>query len=163
MILLEQQIKIIDMTERHIKEVAQIEKVSFPTPWPRQTFEFEIFYNELAEYMVALDGHKVVGYGGMWMVLNEAHITNVAVQPRYREMGIGRMLMLSLMQRAASLGADRMTLEVRPSNGPARDLYHSLGFVECGLRKGYYQDNDEDAIIMWRERLNEKYPNQSEV
>ncbi|MDA8096774.1 MAG: ribosomal-protein-alanine N-acetyltransferase [Desulforudis sp.] len=151
-------IKITDMTERHIKEVVQIEKVSFPTPWPRQTFEFEILYNELAEYLVALDGRKVVGYGGMWMVLNEAHITNLAVHPQYRGIGIGRMLMLSLMQRAVSLDADRMTLEVRPSNGPARDLYHSLGFMECGLRKGYYQDNNEDAIIMWREKLKGSNP-----
>lgn len=151
-------IKITDMTERHIKEVVQIEKVSFPTPWPRQTFEFEILYNELAEYLVALDGRKVVGYGGMWMVLNEAHITNLAVHPQYRGIGIGRMLMLNLMQRAVSLDADRMTLEVRPSNGPARDLYHSLGFMECGLRKGYYQDNNEDAIIMWREKLKGSNP-----
>ncbi len=156
--MLESMIKITDMTERHIKEVVQIEKVSFPTPWPRQTFEFEILYNELAEYLVALDGRKVVGYGGMWMVLNEAHITNLAVHPQYRGIGIGRMLMLSLMQRAVSLDADRMTLEVRPSNGPARDLYHSLGFMECGLRKGYYQDNNEDAIIMWREKLKGSNP-----
>ena len=155
---MESMIKITDMTERHIKEVVQIEKVSFPTPWPRQTFEFEILYNELAEYLVALDGRKVVGYGGMWMVLNEAHITNLAVHPQYRGIGIGRMLMLSLMQRAVSLDADRMTLEVRPSNGPARDLYHSLVFMECGLRKGYYQDNNEDAIIMWREKLKGSNP-----
>src|SRR5690554_3979938 len=123
---------IIDMDENHIDGVVMIEEESFPIPWPRQTFEFELLYNELAEYVVALAGERVVGYGGMWMVLNEAHITNIAVTPSYRRRGIGRRLLLGLIQRAVALGADRMTLEVRPSNQPARNLYRSLGFVDCG-------------------------------
>ncbi len=146
-------ILIVDMDESHIDDVVKIEEESFPIPWPRQTFEFELLYNELAEYVVALDGERVVGYGGMWMVLNEAHITNIAVTPSYRGRGIGRMLLLGLIRRAVALGADRMTLEVRPSNQPARNLYRSLGFVDRGRRKGYYQDNNEDAIIMWHENL----------
>lgn len=138
---------------QHLDQVLDIEVHSFPTPWPRQTFEFEIFYNDLAEYIVALVGAKVCGYGGMWMVLDDAHITNVAVHPVHRSQGIGRRLMLELMRRAVARGARRMTLEVRPSNHPARHLYKDLGFEERGVRPKYYQDNNEDAIIMWKDDL----------
>jgi len=138
---------------QHLDQVLVIEEHSFPTPWPRQTFEFEILYNELAEYIVAVVNHKVVGYGGMWMVLDDAHITNVAVHPAYRDRGVGRGLMLELMRRAVLRGANRMTLEVRPSNRPARHLYKDLGFEERGLRPKYYQDNNEDAVVMWKDGL----------
>lgn len=147
------QVRFESMRLEHIDQVVEIEKKSFPTPWPRQTFEFEILYNELAEYVVAVDGGRVVGYGGMWMVLDEAHVTNVAVHPLFRGRHIGRALMLELIRRAVARGARRMTLEVRPSNTVARNLYRSLGFVEKGIRKRYYQDNKEDAIIMWLEQL----------
>ncbi|MGQ9498238.1 MAG: ribosomal protein S18-alanine N-acetyltransferase [Desulfotomaculales bacterium] len=140
------------MRLEHIDQVLEIEKRSFPTPWPRQTFEFEVLYNELAEYAVAIDNGRVVGYGGMWLVLDEAHITNVAVHPTYRGRHIGRALMLELIRRARARGATRVTLEVRPSNTVARNLYKSLGFVEKGIRRKYYQDNKEDAIIMWLEQ-----------
>lgn len=149
------EILIIDMDETHLDDAALIERRCFPIPWSRQALEFELLYNELAEYVVALDGEQVVGYGGMWMVLNEAHITNIAVIPPYRRRGIGRGLLYALIRRAVALGADQMTLEVRPSNRPARNLYHSLGFVDCGRRRGYYRDNNEDAIIMWRRNLKE--------
>jgi len=99
-----------------------------------------------------VDG-KVVGYAGMWLILDEAHITNVAVHPGYRRNKIGRSLMLEIIRRAALMGINRMTLEVRPSNAPARRLYTALGFEERGLRKRYYTDTNEDAIIMWRENL----------
>lgn len=149
---------IIDMELPHVEAVARIEKECFPIPWPRETLEFEVLYNDLAEYIVALDGPRVVGYGGMWMVLDEAHITNIAVTPLYRRRGIGRMLIHGLARRAVALGANRMALEVRPSNEPARNLYRSLGFTNCGRRRGYYQDNNEDAIIMWRRNLKELMP-----
>ncbi|MEW5762805.1 MAG: ribosomal protein S18-alanine N-acetyltransferase [Bacillota bacterium] len=141
------------MGPEHIDQVLEIEASSFPTPWPRQTFEFEVLYNELAEYVVAVEGGRVVAYGGMWLVLDEAHVTNVAVHPAYRGRHIGRALMLELIRRARARGATRMTLEVRPSNTVARNLYKSLGFVEKGVRKKYYQDNKEDAIIMWLQNL----------
>lgn len=146
------------MGPHHLDQVLTIETRSFPTPWPRSTFEFEIFYNELAEYVVAVWGDKVVGYGGMWMVLDDAHITNVAVHPAYRSRGVGRGLMLELMRRAVRRGGRRMTLEVRPSNQPARHLYKDLGFVERGVRPKYYQDNNEDAIIMWKDDLSQWPP-----
>jgi len=91
----------------------------------------------------------VVGYAGLWIVLDEAHITNVAVHPDYRGAGYGRALMVELISRAAMLGAFKLSLEVRVSNGVARDLYKSLGFVDKGFRRKYYSDNGEDAIIMW--------------
>lgn len=141
------------MRVEHLDAIEELEKKSFPTPWPRQTFEFEILYNDLAEYVVAMHEGKVIGYGGAWMVLDEAHVTNVAVHPDYRGMKIGKALMLELMRRAVARGARCMTLEVRPSNTVARQLYARLGFVEAGVRKGYYQDNDEDAIIMWKQGL----------
>lgn len=147
------EIRFENMGPQHLDQVMEIEKQSFPTPWPRQTFEFEIFYNELAEYIVAVVGSRVLGYGGMWMVLEDAHITNVAVHPAYRGRGLGRRLLLELMRRAIVRGGRRMTLEVRPSNHAARHLYKDLGFVERGVRPKYYQDNNEDAIIMWKDNL----------
>jgi len=105
--------------------------------------------NDFAFYLVALQGEKVVGYGGMWIVLDEAHITNVAVHPELRGRGVGRALMMELLSRAVVLGAPGITLEVRVSNQVARNLYKSLGFVEKGMRRKYYSDNNEDAIIMW--------------
>jgi len=147
------QVRFESMRLEHIDQVVEIEKKSFPTPWPRQTFEFEVLYNELAEYAVAVDNGRVVAYGGMWLVLDEAHVTNVAVHPAYRGRHIGRALMLELIRRAKARGATRMTLEVRPSNTVARSLYKSLGFVEKGIRKKYYQDNKEDAIVMWLEQF----------
>ncbi|BAF58924.1 acetyltransferases [Pelotomaculum thermopropionicum SI] len=89
----------------------------------------------------------------MWLILDEAHITNVAVHPEYRKNNIGRTLMLEMMRRAALMGAVRMTLEVRPSNAAARRLYASLGFEVKGIRRRYYTDTNEDAIIMWKEDL----------
>ncbi|MBO8128789.1 MAG: ribosomal protein S18-alanine N-acetyltransferase [Peptococcaceae bacterium] len=141
------------MRADHINMVAEIERLSFANPWPVQTLEFELFYNELAHYVVAVVDGKVVGYGGFWMVLDDAHVTNVAVHPDYRGKGLGRRLMLEIMRRARELGALRMTLEVRPSNTIARKMYNDLGFVERGRRPRYYQNNQEDAIIMWKDDL----------
>lgn len=113
----------------------------------------ELLQNSFAYYVVALKEGKVVGYGGMWIILDEAHITNVAVHPAFRMKHIGRALMLEMMRRALFAGVTRMTLEVRPSNYAARRLYTALGFEERGLRKRYYTDTNEDAIIMWKDDL----------
>jgi ribosomal-protein-alanine N-acetyltransferase len=144
------EIVIAPMRKRHINDILQIEKASFPTPWARISFLQEL-QNDLAVYIVVLSKGKVIGYAGMWLILDEAHITNVAVHPDYRQMGIGRLLMRQLILKAAVLGAARMTLEVRVSNTPACQLYKGLGFVQEGLRKGYYTDTNEDALIMWKE------------
>lgn len=141
------------MSAAHLDQVLEIEKVSFPTPWSRDSFMGEIQQNDFALYIVAVYDGAVIGYGGMWLIFNEAHITNVAVRPDLRGKNIGKALMLEIIRQAVLRGADSMTLEVRPSNKTARRLYQGLGFKERGVRKHYYVDTNEDAIIMWKENL----------
>lgn len=147
------QLTIAEMLPVHLDQVLVIEKESFPVPWSRQSFAFELLQNEFAYYIVVLQDEKVLGYAGAWVVLDEAHVTNVAVHADFRGGKIGRLLMTELMRRVSLKGAERITLEVRTSNAAARNLYSSLGFKEMGVRKKYYSDNNEDAIIMWKERL----------
>ncbi|RJQ30147.1 MAG: ribosomal-protein-alanine N-acetyltransferase [Peptococcaceae bacterium] len=148
------------MDLEHLPEVVAIEEASFPTPWSLFAFTYEVMQNNFAHYIVALDRRQVVGYAGVWVIMDEAHITNVAVHPQCRGRRVGLHLMEELMKRVASIGVDRMTLEVRPSNIVARNLYEILGFTECGRRKGYYSDNHEDAIIMWKSGLVKQYGGQ---
>lgn len=138
------------MRVEHLDEVLAIERASFPTPWSKYAFLGEIRDNRFAHYYVGLYNGRVAAYGGMWVILDEAHITNIAVSPEHRSLKLGKAMLITLMQKAAYLGADKITLEVRPSNYIAQSLYRSLGFVPTGVRKGYYTDTQEDAIIMWR-------------
>ncbi len=141
------------MKMEDIPQVVDIEKASFPIPWSSYAFNCELRDNEFAFYLVAtpvLDPAKVVGYGGMWIIIDEAHITNVAVSPEYRRRSLGELLMEGLSGLALSKNAFRMTLEVRASNLVAKNLYDKLGFKAAGIRPGYYVDTNEDAIIMWR-------------
>ena len=133
--------------------VMAVEHDSFRTPWSRLAFEEELGLNRLARYLVAVDGDCVVGYAGAWLVINEVHVTNVAISLSRRREGIGRLLMESLLELARENGLESMTLEVRVSNTAARRLYKELGFVEAGLRKNYYSETKEDALILWREKL----------
>ncbi len=137
------------ITSDDIDAVWDIEKMCFSVPWSRQSFVLEVEKNKCARYVVAEHSGAVVGYGGMWLIVDEAHITNIAVHPLFRRRGIGEAILKALMAEAHRMGIDRMTLEVRASNIPAQNLYKKLGFVEVGVRKGYYSDNNEDAIIMW--------------
>jgi ribosomal-protein-alanine N-acetyltransferase len=141
------------MSLEHLNQVLEIEEASFPAPWSYYAFAYEILQNNLAHYIVAVSGQEVVGYSGMWLVLDEAHITNVAVHPDHRQKSIGKSLMLEMIRLAVLGGSTKMTLEVRPTNTAARRLYELLGFVEKGRRKRYYTDNNEDAIIMWKDNL----------
>jgi len=141
------------MTASDIDRVSEIEKICFSTPWSREAFRMEVEENKCARYVVAVCDDQVVGYGGMWLIIDEAHITNVAVHPDYRGRGIGEAIMRSLVDKATSLGAVRMTLEVRVSNEIAQNLYKKLGFYSAGIRKQYYADNNEDALIMWNEQI----------
>jgi ribosomal-protein-alanine N-acetyltransferase len=109
----------------------------------------ELTENIYAHYVVVKQEGKVVAYSGMWVIVDEAHITNIAVHPHYRRRGIGEMLMKEMLERAKSHGALRMTLEVRVSNKTAQDLYIRLGFIATGIRRGYYSDTGEDATVMW--------------
>lgn len=134
-----------------LDEVLAIEQASFPTPWSRAAYHRELVTNGYATYIVGRAGGRVVSYGGMWVVLDEAHVTNVAVHPARRNAGLGRQTMLALEEKARELGACRMTLEVRVSNMAARYLYESLGFRGTGVRRNYYSDTHEDAIVMWKD------------
>lgn len=132
-----------------IPTICDIEQESFPTPWTAGAFQNELTNNHFAHYIVMeLDG-VVAGYAGMWLIMDEAHITNIAVREPYRGKKLGERLLLQMQSTALFLGAERMTLEVRVSNRIAQRLYAKLGFIPAGLRKGYYTDNGEDAIIMW--------------
>ena len=132
--------------------VARVESESFPTPWSREDFWREAS-NDFACYIVALEDAEIIGFGGCWISFEEAQVTNIALTSAQRGRGLGKDLMTRLMCAAAACGAERMTLEVRPSNTPAIRLYERLGFSAVGVRKGYYQDNGEDAILMWHTKL----------
>ncbi len=152
------EVEIAEMRYEDVDQVVEIERRSFPTPWSRQAFLSELRDNAYALYLVArLDG-RVIGYAGMWVLLDEAHITNIAVHPDYRQRGIASRLLRELERRAVRRGARRMTLEVRPSNAIALRLYAKHGFRTCGRRPRYYADTDEDAIIMWKEELEPEKP-----
>ena len=134
--------------------VARVERESFPTPWSREDFWREAS-NDFACYIVALDDMEIIGFAGCWISFEEAQVTNIALTSAQRGRGLGKDLMTRLMCAAAARGAERMTLEVRPSNTSALRLYERLGFAAIGVRKKYYQDNDEDAILMWHTKLKE--------
>lgn len=129
--------------------VAEIDRASNGAPWSEASFLREIS-NPQAHYFVSMDGSTVVGFAGFWTLVDEAHVTTIAVQPEARGKGIGRALMERILVDAAKLGMSCATLEVRISNEKALKLYESLGFVHSGVRKNYYPDNREDAVIMWR-------------
>jgi ribosomal-protein-alanine N-acetyltransferase len=136
------------MTAADIRAVHRIERASFPVPWPDYAFRQEIEANRLAHYLVVRVGEKTVGYAGIWLMVDEAHITTFAVLPGWRRKGIGGRLMLQLMRLASEQGARVATLEVRISNRAARGLYQRFGFRPVGIRPRYYSDNAEDALIM---------------
>jgi ribosomal-protein-alanine N-acetyltransferase len=133
--------------------VQRIEALSFSVPWPEQAYRSEIQTNRLASYLVAKVEGEVVAYGGIWLMVDEAHVTTVAVDPGWRRQKIGARLLLALLDVALARGAHEATLEVRLSNLPARRMYEGFGFRPVGLRPRYYSDNDEDALIMTTDPL----------
>ncbi|MFA6849629.1 MAG: ribosomal protein S18-alanine N-acetyltransferase [Selenomonadaceae bacterium] len=140
------------MVKEDAAGVEIVEKASFGMPWSRQSF-WEAAVNKDAYYLLALDKNEIIGYAGTWLVADEAHIMNVAIAPMHRTMGLGRKMMEELIRIVKEKGVTAMTLEVRPSNTVARKLYEKMGFKSVGLRKGYYEDNKEDAMIMWLTKL----------
>lgn len=125
-----------------------IELASFTAPWPPHAYQSELESNRLAHYLVARVGDDIAAYGGMWLMVDEAHITTFAVHPAWRRQRIGERLLLAFLDLAIDRGAHEATLEVRLSNLPARKLYEKYGFRPVGLRPRYYSDNGEDALIM---------------
>ena len=140
-----------------VERVHEIECACFAIPWSRESLLHET-ENACARYMTLAEDGVVMAYAGVWFVLDEGHITNIAVAPERRRMGYGERVTRALMQLAADSGMRFLTLEVRRSNLPAQSLYHKLGFVDVGYRKRYYEDNREDALIMVCERLPQANP-----
>ena len=143
-------IEIIPMTEEHIDGVMVLEEATFSIPWTRGDFEREVKENNMAIYFVAVEDGKIIGYAGMWHVVVEGHITNVGVLEEARCKGVGSMLMEKLIEVAVEKQMYGITLEVRMGNAPAQALYHKYGFKTEGIRKNYYSDTKEDALIMWK-------------
>lgn len=141
------------MTLDDINSVLEVERLSFFTPWSEKAFTLELTNNKNALYKVIKDGDKVIAYGGVWLLFDEGHITNIAVHPAYRGSGLGNTLLKDIMESSRKENISSMTLEVRESNIPAINLYKKNGFKSVGKRKGYYQDTKEDAIIMWNYNL----------
>jgi ribosomal-protein-alanine N-acetyltransferase len=165
------EIRIRFATAEDIDAMTELDATCFSAPWSRASFEAELTTNQLAWYLVAEemvpkgedtnselnpegedDGvGLIIGYAGLWAIEDEGHITNVAVHPDYRRMHLGHILVDMLIDQTRKEGLKRFTLEVRVSNHAAIALYEQFGFVSAGLRKGYYEDNNEDAMIMWLE------------
>jgi ribosomal-protein-alanine N-acetyltransferase len=137
------------MEERDVERVHDLEVAGFATPWSVQSFRDEL-RNVCARYVVLEDESGIQAYGGIWMIIGEAQVTTLTTDPGMRGRGYGEAVLRALMQTAYdTLGIQEMTLEVRVGNEPAKHLYHKLGFVDEGIRPHYYEDNGEDAIIMW--------------
>ncbi len=164
-----------------IGAVKRIERLSFSTPWPRDSYKHEVLENRMAHYLVLRrvgpplnqaassspaerpsilrrilrlgdsddEPGDVVGFAGIWKMVDEAHITTVAVDPKWRRRGLGELMVVALIEKSINLGADLITLEVRASNGIAQRLYKKYGFYANGIRPRYYSDNGEDALVMW--------------
>jgi ribosomal-protein-alanine N-acetyltransferase len=139
-----------------IKRIADLDKLCFSVPWSEQAFQRELKENELAFYILAevKDSARIVGYAGVWLINEEGHITNVAVHPEYRRKHIGMSIVDVLIKESRKrANIKTFTLEARKSNEAAIELYKKFGFLEVGIRKGYYQENNEDAVIMWTSPL----------
>ncbi|MGO4890508.1 ribosomal protein S18-alanine N-acetyltransferase [Anaerobacillus sp. MEB173] len=137
------------MEEKDIDQILVVEHDAFTTPWSRTAFYNEIVNNQFAHYLVVEIDSEIVGYCGVWVIIDEAHITNIAIHSKFRGKKLGETLLLHAMELARTFGAKKMTLEVRVSNETAQQLYKKLGFEAVGIRKNYYTDNLEDAQIMW--------------
>ena len=140
------------MTADDVSGVWEIENATFPTPWSMRDFEHEMRENPCARYLVAVRDDRIVGFAGIHIILDEGHITNIAVTQEKRGNGIGRELTAALLQYAANLGVQYVTLEVRENNVPAISLYRKLGFIKVGVRKKYYE-NQTDAHIMVTDKM----------
>lgn len=136
------------MTVEDLPAMRTIEEASFALPWPGTAYESELTTNRLARYVGAWREGELLGFGGIWLMVDEAHVTTIAVRPEVRGEGIGTALMLELLRESRYGEARVATLDVRVSNLDAQRLYARLGFVEAGRRTRYYEDNGEDALIM---------------
>lgn len=138
------------MIEKDINQIHEIESEAFSVPWTIESIMMEVI-NKRSHYLVIdLDG-EIVGYAGLWKIFDEGHINNIAIKKCHRNKGLGRLLMEALIAQSKTHGMMKFTLEVRVSNNQAIKLYEGLGFKEEGIRKEFYNDPKENAIIMWRD------------
>jgi ribosomal-protein-alanine N-acetyltransferase len=152
------------MATSDIAAVTRIERASFATVWPSDAFYNELSTNKLAHYFVGRLHDRVVAYGGIWVILEDSHVTTLAVDPEYRRKRFGELLLLRLIDEAIERGAAWLTLEVRESNTVAQRLYRKYGFTTVTMRTGYYSDDNESALIMWAGSLkSELYRNRLRV
>jgi ribosomal-protein-alanine N-acetyltransferase len=155
---------VLPMTASDIAAVMRIERACFSTVWPSDAFYNELSTNKLAHYFVGRVEDRIVAYGGVWVILEDSHVTTLAVDPEYRGRRFGEVLMLRLIDEAIERGAAWMTLEVRESNAIAQRLYRKYGFTTVTMRSGYYSDDNESALIMWAGSLrSELYRNRLRV
>jgi ribosomal-protein-alanine N-acetyltransferase len=136
-----------------VASVEAIEHASFSAPWPPNAYRTELQTNRLAHYLVIRVGPQIVGYAGLWLMVDEAHVTTFAIHPDWRRRRLGERLLIALLDIALERQAAEATLEVRLSNLAARRLYEKFGFRPVGIRPRYYTDNNEDALIMTTDRL----------
>ena len=137
------------MRSANLDEVIAIERSVFSAPWSRSLYRDELAITDTRRYLVALHHGRVIGYVGLMMILDEAHVTTIAVDSSHQGRGIGKLLLYRVLIEAIALGATSATLEVRVSNTQAQALYHQFGFVPAGIRKNYYAEVNEDGLVMW--------------
>lgn len=141
---------IVPMNEHHVPQIALLERECFADPWSQQSIASEL-HNPLSLWLVAQEGQTLLGYVGSQTCLDETDMMNIAVSPASRLQGVAKALIEALVSALRERGSKQLTLEVRASNGPARQLYESLGFLQVGLRKNYYRNPKEDALILRKE------------
>lgn len=142
-------VTVLPMRRRHLRSVLRIEGLVYPRPWSLGLFMSELALRTTRVYFVAKVGNEVVGYAGLMVTGSDGHVTTVAVDPDWHRNGVGTRLVLSLCTAAAQRGCTGLTLEVRVSNTAAQELYRAFGFAPAGVRKNYYTETNEDAIVMW--------------
>jgi [ribosomal protein S18]-alanine N-acetyltransferase len=147
--VIDAEMRIVPMRRRHLRAVVRIETQVYPRPWTHSLFVSELALRSSRSYVVARAGRDVVGYAGLMMSLTDGHVTTIAVDPAWHRRGVGMRLLLTLVREAIDRGALAMTLEVRLSNRGAQEMYKRFGFTAVGVRKGYYADIGEDALVMW--------------
>ncbi|MGH7640535.1 MAG: ribosomal protein S18-alanine N-acetyltransferase [Candidatus Dormibacteria bacterium] len=153
MILIGERLEIRPMQTEDIAAVRDIETAVFPTPWPGTAYQRELNSNRAAHYICLRRNEEVIGYGGLWAVGEESHVTTIGVAASYQGQGYGRAIFAALVNRSYQLRANFVSLEVRPHNEPAIHLYQTFGFKVIGRRRGYYTDNGEDALVMWSDLI----------
>ena len=142
------------MTVEDIPAVIALDQISFSLPWPERSFRFELTENEASRCWVAEKDGRVVGMIVNWLLVDEVHVATIATHPDFRRQGIAKKLLTHALQYMSGEGALTSFLEVRESNTAAREMYRKFGYEETGRRKGYYKDNNEDAILMTLEKIN---------